>query len=467
MDAHIPRPNKKYLLSLLYKHQSLHQSMQVHCQLITSGFHSDQLENTGLMIWNMLLREYSQGSFPEDALQLYKQMQENSITTVPSDSFTFSFLLKACANLSKPDKGIQIHGHIIKVGFEVHVYVQTALINMYSVCRLLSEAVRVFNNMPLRNSVTWNAMITGLTRWGEVDLAGPIFNDMPCQTAIAWTGMIDAYARIRRPMEALSLFTQMMAEGIKPTEITILSILPAISNMGNLDTGKSIHTHIEKSHFSTFDIRVGNSLIDMYAKCGCIENALRVFEDMADRRNLVSWTSMISAFALHGMSREAVEQFKKMKAVGLKPNRVTFLSVLNACSHGGLLEEGLKFFSDMANEYGMAPEIKHYGCIIDMLGRSGRLEEAERMASEIPMKESVIVWRTVLGACSFHGNTEMAERVMAKILEIEKGYGGDYVLLSNILAGAGRFDDAERVRRCMDERNVLKVPGLSLIDRKR
>ncbi|KAJ8649784.1 hypothetical protein MRB53_002807 [Persea americana] len=421
--------------------------MQVHSQLITSGFHHDRMDKTGLMIWNMLLREYSQGGFTEDALQLYKQMQENRNTCVTGDSFTFSFLLKACANLLKPDKGIQIHGHIIKVGFEAHVYVQTALINMYCVCRLLSEAIRVFDNMPLRNSVTWNVMITGLTRWGEVDLAGPIFDEMPCQTVIAWTGMIDAYTRISRPREALFLFTQMMAGGIKPTEITILSILPAISNMGTLETGKSIHTHIEKNRFSTFDIRVGNALIDMYAKCGSIENALRVFEEMAVRRNLVSWTSMISALALHGMSREAVEQFKEMKKAGLKPNKVTFLSVLNACSHGGLVEEGLSFFSDMVNEFGMAPEIKHYGCIIDMLGRSGRLEEAEKMATEMPMEESVIVWRTLLGACSFHGNIEMGERVMAKILEMEKGYGGDYVLLSNILAGAGRFDDAERVRR--------------------
>ncbi|XP_058075322.1 pentatricopeptide repeat-containing protein At1g09220, mitochondrial-like isoform X3 [Magnolia sinica] len=382
-DTHVSQPNQVQLLSLLRRLQTRSQLMQIHCQLITSGIHHDQMDKTMMLIWNTLLREYSQGSFPEEALQLYKQMQDLSCTFVPTDSITFSFLIKACANLVDPIKGI-----------------------------------------------------------------------------------IDGYTRINRPTEALTLFSQMMAEGIKPTSITILSLLPAVSNLGALDIGESIHAYVEKSHCNTSDIRVSNSLIDMYGKCGSLQNAFGVFDVIAERRNVVSWTSMISALASHGMAREAINQFEEMKAADIKPNQVTFLSVLNACSHGGLVDVGMKFFTSMIEEYGILPGIKHYGCMIDMLGRAGMLDEAEKMVMDMPMKDNVIVWRTLLGACSFHGNVEMGERVMERILEMEKGYGGDYVLLSNIFARDGRFDEAERVRRSMDEKNVLKVPGISLVDGK-
>ncbi|XP_058075318.1 pentatricopeptide repeat-containing protein At1g09220, mitochondrial-like isoform X2 [Magnolia sinica] len=465
-DTHVSQPNQVQLLSLLRRLQTRSQLMQIHCQLITSGIHHDQMDKTMMLIWNTLLREYSQGSFPEEALQLYKQMQDLSCTFVPTDSITFSFLIKACANLVDPIKGIQLHGHVIKAGFEFHVYVQTALVNMYSECQFLSEAKRVFSNMHQRNSVTWNVMITGLTKWGEVDLARSLFERMSHRTVISWTGIIDGYTRINRPTEALTLFSQMMAEGIKPTSITILSLLPAVSNLGALDIGESIHAYVEKSHCNTSDIRVSNSLIDMYGKCGSLQNAFGVFDVIAERRNVVSWTSMISALASHGMAREAINQFEEMKAADIKPNQVTFLSVLNACSHGGLVDVGMKFFTSMIEEYGILPGIKHYGCMIDMLGRAGMLDEAEKMVMDMPMKDNVIVWRTLLGACSFHGNVEMGERVMERILEMEKGYGGDYVLLSNIFARDGRFDEAERVRRSMDEKNVLKVPGISLVDGK-
>lgn len=177
----------------------------------------------------------------------------------------------------------------------------------------------------------------------------------------------------------------------------------------------------------------------------------------------MSWTSVISAFAMHGMASEAVGLLKEMKQDNVRPNRVTFLSVLNACSHGGLVEEGMRFFSSMVYEYGIEPEIKHFGCMIDMLGRAGRLWEAEKLIGDLPGEVNVIVWRTLLGCCSKHGDVEMGERVMRRILEMEKGYGGDYVILSNMLSEAGRFGDAEGIRRLMDERHALKVPGLSLV----
>ncbi|XP_021896974.1 pentatricopeptide repeat-containing protein At1g09220, mitochondrial [Carica papaya] len=325
---------------------------------------------------------------------------------------------------------------------------------------------KVFYEMPERNSVTWNAMITGLVKWGELEMARSLFEEMPDRTVVSWTGIIDGYTRMNKFDEAIALFRRMVVfEGIKPSEITILAILPAIFSKGDLKMCQSVHGYEEKRGFNAVDIRVMNALIDAYAKCGCIVSASRFFEEISSKiRNLVTWTSMISGFAMHGMGKEAVDCFARMEKNGLKPNRVTFLSVLDACSHGGLVEVGLKFFQKMVIEGQVLPDIKHYGCLIDVLGRAGRLEEAEKLALEVPDNiANVVIWRILLGACSFHGNVEMGERVTRKLLEMERSYGGDYVLMSNILAGVGRFRDSERLRITMDQRNAYKIPGQSLV----
>lgn len=455
----------RYLLSLLLKHQNRRAIQQIHSQLIITGVHSHHTRKAPFPIWNPLIRHYSICEFPKEALLLYKHIQHQR-EHIAFDSFAYSFLIKACANLQQEDAGTQLHGLTIKSGFEFHVYVQTALVNMYADCGSLVQSKKVFDKMHHRNSVTWNAMITGLTKQGELSLAWSLFNKMPTRNVVSWTGLIDGYTRMNQPKEALSLFrTMVVNEGIKPTELTILAILPSIWNCGSLELCQSIHSYGEKSGFNVSDIRVTNSLIDTYSKCGSVESALRIFEGVSmERRNVVSWNSIICGFAMHGMAKEAVENFRKMEIACVKPNRVSFLSILNACSHGGLVEEGLEFFKKMVNDCALLPEIMHYGCLVDMLGRAGRFEEAEKMALEIPIEMSnVVIWRTLLGSCSFHGNVEMGERVTRKIMQMERGYGGDYVLLSNIFAGVGRYDDSESTRKVMDENNALKVPGLSSI----
>ncbi|XVF30910.1 hypothetical protein REPUB_Repub16aG0099200 [Reevesia pubescens] len=351
------------------------------------------------------------------------------------------------------------------MGFETHLYVQTGLVSMYVESGGLVECKKVFDEMPEKNCVTWNVMITGLAKQGEVEFARFLFEKMPYRNIVSWSGMIDGYTRMSRFREALGLFRRMVADdGVKPCEITVLAILPAVWNVGDVRTCQLIHGYGEKRGFYVSDIRVMNSLIDTYAKCGCMVSASRFFEEIsADMKKLVSWTSLISSFAMHGMGKEAVESFERMEQEGWKPNRVTFVSVLNACSHGCLVEEGLKFFKNMVNECQILPDIKHYGCLVDMLGRAGRLEEAEKIALEIPSEvANEVVWRILLGACSFYGNVQMGERVTTKIMELQRGYAGDYVLMSNILAAAGRFGDAQSLRRLMDKRNAIKVPGCSL-----
>ncbi|XP_015902160.1 pentatricopeptide repeat-containing protein At1g09220, mitochondrial-like [Ziziphus jujuba] len=461
--------HSRKLVSLLLKNPSnRHATQQIHSHIVTTGllhhyyFHHSASLYT--LVFNTLLRCYSLGQFPHEAFILYKQSLHCHFPS-SFDSFTHSFLIHACANLSSLSGGIQFHALTFKVGFHFHVYVQTALTNMYAVCGFLVDALSVFDEMPEKNSVTWNVMITGLTRWGELEIARFLFDQMPNRTVVSWTGIIDVYTRRNKPDEAVALFQRMVVcDGIQPTEITVLAILPAISNLGALEICQSIHAYGEKRGFNTSDIRIANSLVDSYAKCGCILSASRFFEEISSgRKNLVTWSSIISGFALHGLGNEAVQHFQMMEKAGLKPNRVTFLSVLNGCSHGGLVEEGLNFFDKMVGECEIAPDIKHYGCLVDMLGRIGRLEEAEKVALGIPNEiVNVVIWRTLLGACSFHGNVEMGERVTRKIMETERGYGGDYVLMSNIFASVGRYEDAEKLRSQLDRRKAFKVPGHSL-----
>ncbi|XP_057973985.1 pentatricopeptide repeat-containing protein At1g09220, mitochondrial [Malania oleifera] len=455
------RPSQKLRVSLVFVTSERRPAQQLHSQLTAAGSRCAD----DMPLWNALLRHYSLGVFPQESLFLFKFLQSFS-PSLSFDSFTYSFLLKACTNLRYAVGRVQLHALTFKAGFESHVYVQTALVDAYCTSGSLLEAQIVFDGMPHRNPVSWNVLITGLIKWGELSLARSLFTRMPTRTVVSWTGVIDGYARNHQPREALSLFGTMVGhEGVRPTQVTMLAIFPAISGLGALPICQSIHAYAEKKGFTTRDIRIMNSLIDAYAKCGCIWSASRVFEEIvADVRNLVSWTSIISGFAMHGRAKDALENFERMAKACLRPNRITFLSILHACSHGGLVEEGLGFFRKMTNEYQIIPDIKHYGCLIDMLGRAGRLDEAERIASEIPAEiANVVIWRTILGACSFHGYIEMGERVTEKIMEMERAHGGDYVLMSNIFSGSGRFDDATRVRRLMDKSNASKVQGLSLV----
>lgn len=454
----VKRPDQNRWRLLLNRNPANYRSTeQIHARFLTTGALHDSL-----MLFNDLLRCYCFGNFPQKAFSLYRHF---CLLALSFDSFTYAFLVKTCANLYDLVIGSQLHGVIEKLGFGPDVYVQTALVDMYAVCGVLFDAKKIFDEMPERNCVTWNALITGFVRWGQLEIARSLFDEMPERSVVSWTGLIDGYTRNNRPDEAFALFRRMCEDGIQPSEITLLAILPGISNTGNARICGLIHGYGEKRGFSSCDIRVMNSLIDTYAKCGCILSASRFFEEMSSRKkNLVSWTSIISAFARHGMGKEAVQTFERMENDGWKPNRVSFLGVLSACSHGGLVDEGLKFFQKMVNEGQILPDVKHYGCLVDMLGRAGRLEEAENMALNIRSEaESVIVWRTLLGSCSFLGNAEVGERVSKKIMEIERKYGGDYVLMYNILSGAGRFRDAEGFRRLMDRRNAIRVPGCSFI----
>ena len=350
------------------------------------------------------------------------------------DTFVFTFVLKACAGLGWHRAGAQLHALVVQKGFEFHAYVHTTLINVYVMSRCLVEARKVFDEMPVKNVVSWNVMIIGFVGWDEVEYARLLFDQMPCRNVVSWTGLIDGYTRACLYAEALTLLCHMMEGGISPSEIIVLAVIPAISNLGGIVMGEMLNGYCEKKGIMS-DVRVGNSLIDLYAKIGSVQNSLKVFDEMLDRRNLVSWTSIISGFAMHELSVEALELFAEMRRAGIKPNRITFLSVINACSHGGLVQQGLAFFKSMVYEYNIDLEIKHFGCIIDMLGRAGRLCEAEQIIEGLPMEVNVTVWRILLGCCSKYGEVEMGERAIKMISDLERESGGDFLQVLRTAVG--------------------------------
>jgi pentatricopeptide repeat protein len=448
------RPDLHHLVALVLRHQNRRrQLLQIHSQLI-----AHQVFDQSPTPWRSILKAYSHGPYPQEALHLFR----HRCRLLADDTFAFAFVLKACAGLRWPRAGTQLHGLAVRKGFEFHTYVHTVLANMYVVCGCLVESQNAFDEMPVKNAVSWNVMITGFAAWGKVEYARLLFEKMPCRNVVSWTGLIDGYTRACLHGEALVLFGNMMAAGISPSEITVLAVVPAISNLGGILMGEMLHVYCEKKGLVS-DVRVGNSLIDLYAKIGSVGNSLKVFNEMVDRRNLVSWASIISGFAMHGRSIEAVELFADMRRAGIRPNRITFLSVINACSHGGLVEQGLDFFISMVYEYNINPEVKHFGCIIDMLGRAGRLCEAEQIIEGLPVEVNAVVWRILLGCCSKYGQVEMGERAIKKTLELERESGGDFAVLSNILNELGRFGDAELARKLLDERKAVKLSGLAYV----
>ncbi|CBI39775.3 unnamed protein product, partial [Vitis vinifera] len=277
----------------------------------------------------------------------------------------------------------------------------------------------------------------------------------------SWTSMIAGYVQCGKAKEAIHLFAKMEEAGVKCNEVTVVAVLAACADLGALDLGMRIHEYSNRHGFKR-NVRISNTLIDMYVKCGCLEEACKVFEEM-EERTVVSWSAMIGGLAMHGRAEEALRLFSDMSQVGIEPNGVTFIGLLHACSHMGLISEGRRFFASMTRDYGIIPQIEHYGCMVDLLSRAGLLHEAHEFILNMPMKPNGVVWGALLGACRVHKNVEMAEEAIKHLLELDPLNDGYYVVLSNIYAEAGRWEDTARVRKFMKDRQVKKTPGWSSI----
>lgn len=347
------------------------------------------------------------------------------------DCYTFPSLLKACTKARSLESGKQAHAFAIKFGLDGDEYVRPTLINMYA-------------------------------EFGELRWARVLFEKGDGECVVEYNSMIMGCVRGSRPGEALALFREMQGKGMRATDVTLLSVLSACALLGALELGRWVHEYVKKNRFGSY-VKVNTALIDMYAKCGSLEEAISVFQSMP-YKDTQAWSAMIIAYAIHGHGTTSITTFNTMQEGGVQPDSITFLGLLYACSHSGMVDKGLHYFHIMKTQYRIVPNIKHYGCIVDILARGGLLQKAYEFIDGLPINPTPILWRTLLSSCHAHGNAELGKRVFYRIIELDDSHGGDYVILSNMCANAKIWDDVNEIRKVMGDKKIVKVPGVSSIE---
>ncbi|XP_010255189.1 PREDICTED: pentatricopeptide repeat-containing protein At5g66520-like [Nelumbo nucifera] len=451
----------------------------------------DQIKHPTLFMYNSMIRGFSQSTKPLESLKYYVRMLRVGISP---DNFTFPFLIRSCSISSLLFQGQLLHAHAIKCGLVFDVFILNNMINMYAACgelnsaRLLFEecfsivdvvswttlvtgysnsgdidvAREFFDQMPYRNLVSWNAVIAGYAHCGKIEEARKMFDEMPERNVASWSTMISGYAQSGFCKEALELFGEMVGARIIPNEPALVSTVSACAQHKELEKGLLVHNYIKEQKFD-INVTLGTALVDMYGKCGSIEKALEVFSEMPIK-NVLSWNSMIAGLSMNGCGKQAMSLFWRMQMIGPTPNAITFIGVLSGCSHSGLVDEGRYIFNLMTQKYHIKPQLEHYGCIVDLLGRAGLIKEALDFIDGMPVQPHAGLWGALVGACSIHGDVKLGEEVGKHLIELEPHHSGRYVLLSNIFAAAKRWDDAAMVRNLLKERRVFKTAGSSMVE---
>ncbi|XVF25198.1 hypothetical protein REPUB_Repub13aG0192600 [Reevesia pubescens] len=471
-------------------------------------------------LWTSLIRSHVFHGYFIQSILLYSRMQWKGIS--PS-GFTFSSVLNACARVPAIFEGKQVHAIVEKSGFLGNSVVQTALLDMYAKCGFVLDAQRVFNAMEEKDVVAWTAMICGYTKVGLMDNARCLFDAMGGRNMVSWTAMVAGYANYgdmeaakelyermveknsvawlamiagygkcgdvseaRRVLdeavkpdascwaamvacyaqnghakEAIEIYRAMRDQSVRITEVAMVGALSACSQIGDVNMAEALAKNLEEGCCDR-TLFVSNALIHMHARWGRIEQAWREFCRMKER-DVISYSTMITALADHGESQEALALFSKMRKEGIKPNQITFIGVLNACSHGGLVEEGCKLFDLMTKFFGIVPLVEHLTCMVDLLGRAGHLEKAYNLIIEYGDASDAGIWGALLGACKVYGNAALGEIAASHLFEIEPENIGNYVVLANIYASVNKWEDAEGLRKIISEKQQRKSPGCSWV----
>ncbi|KAJ8759667.1 hypothetical protein K2173_009754 [Erythroxylum novogranatense] len=398
---------------------------------------------------------------------------------LPSRSIYHSLLIR-CAHLRKLEEGRIVHAHVVNSEFKHDVYMMNTVVNMYAKCGSLEDArVCFWDGACKSKSHGWQlhafslkmghhadvfvgtALLDMYARCGQVEEARVVFDGLVSKNEVSWNALIAAHVRKGEGEHAFRLLHNMLRENIEPTEFTYSSVFRALASIGSLEQGKWVHARMIKSDTQLIAF-VGNTLLDMYAKSGSIEDAIKVFDSLV-KRDVVSWNSMLSGFAQHGLGEMVLKRFEQMLRMGIRPNGITFLCVLTACSHSGLLDEGLFYFDEM-KKYRLEPEIYHYVAIVDLLGRAGLLDQADKFIRQMPMEPTAAVWGALLGACRMYKNEKLGAYAAERIFEIDPRDSGPHMLLYNIYATAGRWNNAAKVRKMMKESRVKKEPACSWVE---
>ncbi|KAF9612066.1 hypothetical protein IFM89_037985 [Coptis chinensis] len=386
------------------------------------------MDRRDAVTWNAIIAAYEQNGCQEETLFFFSWMLGSGLEP---DEFTYGSILKACAGLRHLDYGLEVHDRVIKSGLGFDIFVGSALIDMYSKCGMMEEAKKLHDRVEKQTMVSWNAIISG-------------------------------FSLQKQSEEAQDFFCEMLDTGVKPDNFTYATILDTCANLATIGLGKQIHAQIIKQELQS-DVYICSTLVDMYSKCGNMQDSRLMFEKMRER-DFVSWNAMISGYSQHGLGMEALQIFSKMQSENINPNHATFVAVLRACGYMGLFEEGKCYFHSMLNDYGLQPQLEHYSCMVDIIGRSGQIDEALKLILEMPFEADAIVWRSLLSVCRINGDVEVAELAASSILQLDPQDSAAYVLLSNVYAEAGMWGQVSKMRQMMRQNGLKKEPGCSWIE---
>ncbi|KAF7097392.1 hypothetical protein CFC21_099217 [Triticum aestivum] len=412
-----------------------------------------------VVAWTGLISGYSRAGRAAEAVDCFNHMLSDGIAP---DEVTVIGVLSACAQLKDLDFGRSLHMLVGDKRMLMSNKLVVALIDMYAKCGDIACAREVFDALGRgRGPQPWNAMIDGYCKVGHVDIARSLFDQMADHDIITFNSLITGYIHGGRLREALLLFTKMRRHGLRADNFTMVGLLTASASLGALPQGRALHACIEQRLVER-DVYLGTALLDMYMKCGRVEEATVVFKQMSVR-DVHTWSAMIGGLAFNGMGMAALEHFFWMKCDGFHANSVTYIAVLTACSHSCLLDEGRLYFDEMRLVHNVRPQIEHYGCMIDLLGRSGLLDEAMDLVRTMPMQPNAVIWGSILSACRVYKNVDLAQNAADHLLKLEPAEDAVYVQMYNIYIDSRQWEDASKIRRLMEERGVKKTAGYSSI----
>lgn len=440
-------------------------AFEIFCKMEMEDFGPNQVT------WTSLLSSHARCGRHKETLHLYNLMRRSKIFGTSAE--VLAVVISVCADSGEREKGEVSHGDVIKGGFEKYIFVMNSLVSMYGKQGAVSDAKNLFLKMETRNRVSWNALISSFAECGLCDEAFAIFSQLENlkeypvlrPDVISWSAVIGGFALKGNGEECFKLFRRMQFSKVLANFVTIASVLSVCAEISCLRFGREIHGHATKAIIDG-NILVGNGLINMYTKCGSLSEAHSVFEKI-DCKDIISWNSMISGYKMHGRAFDALRTFELMISSGYKPDGVTFVALLSACSHVGLVKKGKDLFDQMKRVFRIKPQLEHYACMIDLLGRAGLLQEASDLVNAMPMEPNAHVWGSLLNSCKMYKNTEFAKLISSRIFSLDSDMTGSYMLLSNIYATTGRWEDSASVRVSAKTKGLKKIPGQSWIEVKK
>ncbi|KAE9592473.1 hypothetical protein Lal_00028570 [Lupinus albus] len=440
----------------------LFQLLRLYCNL-NSIHHATKLfhctHNPNVYLYTSLIDGYVSYGLYHDALNLYTHMANHDVLP---DNYAVTSVLKACVFQRALGNGREVHCQVLKNGLGLDRSIALKLVELYGKCGELDDARKVFDKMPERDFVARTILMGLCFDHGMVEEGVREFGEINTRDAVCWTAVIDGLVRNGELNKGLEMFREMQVKGVKPNEVTFVCVLSACSQLGALELGRWIHMYMRRCNVKVNRF-VAGALINMYSRCGDIDEALVLFNEMK-LKDVSTYNSMIVGLALHGKSIAAIELFREMLNLKLRPNSITFVGVLNACSHGGLVELGYEIFQSMETVHGIEPQVEHYGCMVDILGRVGRLEQAYNFIGRMRVQADDKMLCALLSACKTHRNTEIGEKVANLLSSCSTMDSGSYIMLSNFYASIGRWNYAAQVRETMGKEGISKEPGCSSIE---